>query len=121
MRTNTTYAGEKFRDSIRGANSIRIINVKPLIKLSFEGMLLHANSTGIDFLEMLSDYIKSPSIKYLIQSCPGMLDEHCNLDISVRIHDTVYYFSVVAFKEAGFVGMYGYRTVHVGKPGPLVA
>ncbi len=31
-----------------------------------------------------------------------------------------YYFSVVAFKEAGYVGLYGYRVVHVNTKSSLV-
>jgi len=87
-------------------------NIKPVIKISLDGILLFANNTGIDFLEMLSDYVKTPALKYLLNECPEILDPHCNIDLCCQIYDMKYYFSIVAFKEAGYVGLYGYRLVH---------
>jgi hypothetical protein len=91
----------------------KVYQVKPVIKISLDGILLYANNTGIDFLDSLSNFTKRPAINYLLETCPTLLDPHCNLDISLQINDMKYFFSVVAFKEAGYVGLYGYRQVHL--------
>ena len=70
---------------------------------------------------MLADQIKRPAIKYLLEKCPGILDPHCNLDLCCKVYDVKYFFSVVAFKEAGYVGLYAYRTVYTNNFGSLVA
>ena len=103
------------------STTIRVINIKPVIKLSPQGILLHANVTGIDFLDLLSNHLKFPAINYLLKECPSILDPHCNLDLTCRLNNILYYFSVVAFKEAGFVGLYGYRTVLSNTKKMLVA
>ena len=121
METGNTNSLQGLRQPKRALGTIRVINVNPVIKLSFDGILLFANNTGIDFLDMLSDYLKTPAVNYLLHECPEILNPHCNLDISCRLYDMNYYFSVVAFKEAGYVGLYGYRTVHTNTSGSLVA
>lgn len=102
-------------------DGIQVFQVKPVIKLSFDGILLFANSQGIDFLDELSAFVKQPAINFLIKNCPGMLDPHCNLDLCCQLSEIKYYFSVVAFKEAGYVGIYGYRLVHKRNSDSLVA
>jgi hypothetical protein len=108
ISTSTNRTGKEF-----SKYNNRVSNVKPVIKLSPEGILLYANTTGVDFLEMLSDYTRVPALNYLLKECPAILDPHCNIDLCCKLYDLKYYFSVVAFKEAGYVGMYGYRIVHL--------
>jgi|SRR5688572_22054563 len=112
MKASTSNSTETWPATGKYFAGNKVYNVKPVIKISLDGILLYANNTGIDFLEMLSDYVKSPALKYLLKECPTILDPHCNLDICCQLYDMKYYFSVVAFKEAGYVGLYGYRLVH---------
>jgi len=94
-------------------NSKMGIEIKPIIKISLEGFLISANSTGLDFLELLSAALKVPAISYIINHSPSILDPHCSIDVSYRILDTKYFFSAVAFREAGYVGLYGFRQIHL--------
>ena len=121
MKTLNTLTQEVFSQTGNSSNGTLVHNVRPIIKLSLDGILLYANTTGIDFLEMLSDQVKGPAIKYILEKCPGILDPHCNLDLCFQLYDMKFYFSVVAFKEAGYIGMYSYRQVHLNNPGTLVA
>ena|SRR6187455_3265128 len=102
-------------------DGVQVFQVKPVIKLSFDGILLFANSQGIDFLDELAAFVKQPAIKFLINNCPSMLDPHCNIDLCCQLPDMKYYFSVVAFKEARYIGIYGYRMVRKSANGSLVA
>ena len=107
------------RFSIRAnaMNNLMHSEIKPVIKISLQGFLISANSTGIDFLELLADDLKVPAINYLVKFNPAILDPDCSFDITYRIHDTKYFFSAIAFKEAGYVGLYGFRQVHINKQG----
>ena len=102
-------------------NKIRGFNVKPVIKLNFGGILIFANSSGIDFLEKLSSHLKVPAIGFLLKYCPSLLDPDCNLDVCLKLEDYNYYFSIVAFKEAGYVGLYGYRIEQNNYKGRVIA
>ncbi len=121
METSKMNKASRLSKSNTADNGIRVHNMNPVIKLTPEGILLFANSTGIDFLEMLADQVKEPALKYLLTNCPEILDPHCSLDLCCKIHEMNYYFSVVAFKEAGYVGLYGYRLVHLHSRDSLVA
>ena len=74
----------------------QFMNSKPVFKLSREGMLLYASSSGIEFLELISDVLKVPAIKYLIKSNPSILNPHCSMDLSVKVNQMKFRFSVVA-------------------------
>ena len=113
MKTlNTSNANGSIKRNRRYKSQV-FTQALPVIKLSLEGILLSANNTGVDFLDMLSDYTKAPAINRLLKTYPSILDAHSNFDFKCRVYDTNYYFSAVAFKEAGFIGIYGYRLVHV--------
>lgn len=109
-----------FKDTI-ASNGFLVFNVKPIIKINLNGMLLYANDAGVRFLDLLSETLKVPAITYLLEECPVILEPHCSLDLCCNVKDLKYYFSVVAFKEAGYVGLYGYRLIHLNAPGIKVA
>ena len=113
MKTLNTSAKKEIMQRSRYSEKNICIKELPVIKLSLEGFLLAANDTGIDFLEMLSDYSKTPAVYKLLKKCPAILDPESNFDFTCRIYDTNYYFSVVSFKEAGYIGIYAYRIVHL--------
>ena len=85
--------------------------VLPVIKLSFDGFLLFANSAGVEFLDVLSDYTKKSALTQLIKKYPTILNKDTNMDICIQLYETCYYFSVIAFREGGYTGIYGYRSV----------
>ena len=95
--------------------------VQPVIKLSFGGFLLFANSQGVEFLDVLSDYTKKPALTYLFKKYPALLNPDSNMDICIQLYETCFYFSVVAFKEDGYTGIYGYRSARNNCGDSLVA
>lgn len=117
METKIDTLIRKFSRKGNALNNLQHSEIKPVIKISLDGFLISANTTGIDFLELLADDLKVPAVNYLVKYNPSILDPNCSLDITYRIHDTKYFFSAVAFKEAGYVGLYGFRQVHVSSNG----
>ena len=102
-------------------NKVPIITMRPVVKISFEGILLFANSAGIEFLELLSQNTGKPALNYLLKECPSILDSDCSLDINCTLNGKQYFFSVVAFKEAGYTGLYSYSVLHLNDTGKNVA
>jgi hypothetical protein len=84
---------------------------QPVIKISFEGFLLFANTAGVEFLDVLSDYTKAPALTHLLNKYPDILHPESSMDICIQLYETCFYFSVVAFKEDGYTGIYGYHSV----------
>ena len=95
--------------------------LQPVIKLSFEGFLLFANNQGVEFLDVLSDYTRKPALTYLFKKYPQLLSPDSNTDICIQLYETCFYFSVVAFREGGYTGLYGYRSVRKSCGDSLVA
>ena len=83
----------------------------PVIKLSFGGFLLFANTAGVEFLDALSGISKAPALTYLVRKFPDLLDPECSRDISIQLFDTCYSFSIIPFKEDGYTGIYCFRSV----------
>ena len=99
------------RDAVSIGNPKTEEPVQPVIKISFEGFLLFANSEGVKFLDVLSDYTRTPALTHLLKKYPAILKHDINSDICIQLYETCFYFSVVAFKEAGYTGIYGFRSV----------
>lgn len=92
-----------------------------IIKISKQGMLLYANSSGIEFLDLISKSLKAPAINYILRIHPEILRPNCETDISFRINSMKFYFTVVSFDEAGYVGLYGTRIMQINIAGNMVA
>ncbi len=121
MKTNHSSESKIFLQNTNAQSGSRFYHLDPVIKLSLNGMLIYANTTGIDFIDMLTDNLKRPALRYLLRTWPEILSPHCNFDFVCQVYDTRYHFSAVAFKEAGYVGLYGYRQVHKNLKNNLVA
>ena len=83
----------------------------PVIKLSLNGFLLYANPAGVEFLDVFSDYTGTSALTHLVNKFPGILNHNSNMDICIQLYETCYYFSVVAFPEDGYIGIYGYHSI----------
>ena len=86
-------------------------NQMPLVKLDFTMQVIECNETGIEFLNRMGGFLSEKAIWKLVAGNPCLLDESCCDDIVVTIDGDRYYFSAVAFREAGYIGLYGYRMV----------
>ena len=117
IQVRTTHQPARMMEPSTTENTFSKKQIKPVIKLSPEGMLLYANSRGVAFLEVVHHEFRMPPVKYLISQYPELLDPACSVDVCIRIKNVSYYFSAVAFTEAGYIGLYGYHNPrhHAGK------
>jgi len=82
----------------------------PVIKLDFKGQLVYANEAAIEFLINSGGIKNGRAIAYIVAMNPGILNPDCALDINIRSGNSNYRFSVVGFREGGYVGLYGFET-----------
>lgn len=81
----------------------------PVIKYSFNGELVSANQSGIEFLCTIKGASLEKTIEYMISKYPHLMMHHCSDDFVLSYNNIQYFFSAVAFDEAGYIGWYCYN------------
>ncbi len=81
----------------------------PVIKYSFNGDLVSANQAGIELLCTIKGSSLQKTIEYMISKYPHLLKHHCSDDFVLTYKNIQYFFSAVAFDEAGYIGWYCYN------------
>jgi len=81
----------------------------PVIKYSFNGELVSANQAGIELLCTIKGASFETTTEYMINNYPHLLKHHCSDDFVLAYKNSKYFFSAVAFDEAGYIGWYCYR------------
>lgn len=82
----------------------------PIIKYSFSGELVFANQAGIELLCTIKGASLEKTIEYMISKYSHLLMHHCSDDFVLTYKSVQYFFSAVAFDEAGYIGWYCYNT-----------
>ncbi len=90
-----------------------IISELPVIKYSFNGELVSANQAGIELLCTIKGTSLDKTIEYMISKYPHLLKRHCSDDFVLSYKNIQYFFSAVAFDEAGYIGWYCYNVQEV--------
>lgn len=62
---------------------------EPDIKLTGQGYLIYANSTGISFLRFITFFTGMPAIRYLLQEHPEMITTGQKTDLTFDIGNTI--------------------------------
>ncbi|MCX6290996.1 MAG: hypothetical protein NT126_04465 [Bacteroidetes bacterium] len=81
----------------------------PVIKIDFEGTILYANKAA---LKIIQDWGCSASRKlpvHLLKGHPELLDKNAFAETELSSGNQVVKFNVIAFREAGYTGLYGYE------------
>jgi hypothetical protein len=84
----------------------------PVIKFDATWNVVESNASGIEFLDRIGGFLSEIPPNVLLANHPCIGDPDCCTDICVTLGTDNYYFSAVAFKEAGYLGLYAYRIVY---------
>jgi hypothetical protein len=80
----------------------------PVIKIDFEGTILYANKAAFGLIRDWGCRAGRKLPLKLLTNHPELLDEHAYLEAELVSSDRVVKFNVIAFREAGYTGLYGY-------------
>jgi hypothetical protein len=81
----------------------------PIIKIDFEGTILYANKAALGIIQ---DWGCAASRKLpinMLEKHPELLDRQAFADTELTTSDKAVKFDVIAFREAGYTGLYGYE------------
>lgn len=79
----------------------------PVIKIDFEGTILFANKAALGIIQ---DWGCAASRKLpvsMLENHPELLDRQANIETELVSSNRAVKFNVIAFKEAGYTGLYG--------------
>jgi hypothetical protein len=83
----------------------------PVIRIDFKGRILYANKASFPILRewncLANDYLPEE----LVHQYPAVLDLEAAFDILIETNGSAYFLDVIGFKESGYVGLYGFKTV----------
>jgi hypothetical protein len=113
METKSTSTRKSFFSPRRQLKTKSAEGIMPVVKISMNGFLISANGPGIEFLEQLSSGMKVSSINFIVKSCKALLEPNCSIDLCYELNNMKYFFSAVAFNEAGYVGLYCFRKMQL--------
>lgn len=81
----------------------------PEIRISFEGRKMSSNIPGEKLIQSLG--ISGKEKEFFSWRYPGILKSGINTDFEIHSGQYLFFFSAVAFDEAGYIGLYCYRIV----------
>ena len=81
----------------------------PVIKIDFEGTILYANKAAFGIIQEWGCAASRKLPVNLMQTHPEFMDRQANLETEIVSANKVFKFNVIAFKEAGYTGLYGYE------------
>jgi hypothetical protein len=84
----------------------------PVIKFDNYWNIVEAIAPGVEFLDLLGGIQSEIPPSILMANYPCITQSDCCVDICITLGPDNYYFSAVAFPEAGYLGLYAYRIVY---------
>ena len=84
----------------------------PVIKFDAHWNIIEANAAGVEFLDLLGGMLSEIPYSTLLANYPSIIKPDCCDDLCITLGADNYYFSAVAFSEAGYLGLYAYRIVY---------
>jgi hypothetical protein len=80
----------------------------PVIKLDFEGTILYANKAALTIIQEWGCAASRKLPLNLMKTHPELTDRQASVETEIVASNKVFKFNVIAFKEAGYTGLYGY-------------
>ncbi len=84
----------------------------PVIKFDSHWNIVEANGAGVEFLDLMGGIQSEIPSSLLLANYPFISKPDCCQDICITLGTDNYYFSAVAFRELGYLGLYAYRIVY---------
>ena len=87
------------------------INMFPVIKFSLDNKVIYHNTAAMAFRSVWGCELDKKIPSQLTQVLPGVFNASEKLntkDVNIPYKEYLFRFSMVPFKEAGFIGLYGY-------------
>ncbi len=80
----------------------------PVIKIDFEGTILYANKAAFGLIRDWGCVTSRKLPMNLLSTHPELLNKHANGEMELVSSNHVMKFNLIAFREAGYTGLYGY-------------
>jgi len=80
----------------------------PVIKIDFEGTILYANNAAFELIREWGGAASRKLPVNILNMHPELLDRHSDSETELSSSNRTVKFNVVAFREAGYTGLYGY-------------
>ena len=80
----------------------------PVIKIDFEGTILYANKAALGVIQEWGCAASRKLPVNLMKTHPELVDRLANMETEIVSANKVFKFNVIAFREAGYTGLYGY-------------
>ncbi len=87
----------------------------PVIKIDFEGTILYANKAALGIIQEWGCAASRKLPMNLMKTHPEFVDRQANAETEIVSANKVFKFNVIAFKEAGYTGLYGYDEQLISK------
>jgi len=125
MVQSETKQTEKFSISMQEVNLSKV-NLKskasgldnnslfPIFKISPEGRIIYSNKASFPVLKIWNCYAKNVIPQDILSKFPSLTDLSADNTIEINTEIETYFFSVVGFRSAGYIGVYGFKTELAG-------
>lgn len=94
---------EKNQDSVHNSQF-------PVFKISPKGSIIYANKACSPVLRKWNCYASNTIPKQILEKFPALTDLNSDVTITITTEVQTFYLSVVGFEDAGFIGVYGFKT-----------
>lgn len=86
-------------------------NMLPVIKFSMDNKVIYHNTAAMAFMSIWGCELDKKIPQQLTKILPGVFNASEKLqtkDVNIHYKEYLFRFSMVPYKEAGFIGLYGY-------------
>jgi hypothetical protein len=87
----------------------------PVIKIDFEGTILYANKAALAIIQEWGCAASRKLPMSILKTHPELMDRQANVETEIVSSNRAFKFSVIAFREAGYTGLYGYEERIISK------